>query len=348
MNTKQRYIIISTAIIVIIFLGYKNRSYFLPFPIVPAENIERNDGVKERCITTDHLAIRIPKELVGGKEIGLPLYPITVEVNSSTYSNKFVIENVSTNVHAIHISNCAVYVLKEFSLGSDVHKNKYELWRYSYEGAGSNILTFYDGDEKKGFAYSLLSQVDFQEKYLALLKGFVGDTTYQVVIKDLDTLEDRYVIDLKNDLFTKYPQVVGDVEFKGWTKDERYFWFSLFDQAYVLAWVRVDMADGSYEVYKAPVGAMNGDAINIETGWVTYDDGPPWSGFTDFDEQFQKEWESEGKKVSFALYNLFTKQNILLETIADTTWFYMPKWIDDKTLEYVLPDETKKLYTLPS
>ncbi|MCA9353735.1 hypothetical protein KC842_02580, partial [Candidatus Nomurabacteria bacterium] len=91
-------------------------------------------------------------------------------------------------------------------------------------------------------------------------------------------------------------------------------------------------------------GTMGGDPLNIETGWVTYDDGAPWSGFADIDEEYQNEWLDQGKLVNFKLYNIFTKEEILLEQFSDAIWYPGQKWIDEKTLEYTVPSGEVKQY----
>ncbi len=54
-----------------------------------------------------------------------------------------------------------------------------------------------------------------------------------------------------------------------------------------------------------------------------------------------------GQQSSLVLYNLFTEQRTLLETVDDPGWFYKPKWISDDELEYRMPSGDVKTYTLP-
>ncbi len=104
--------------------------------------------------------------------------------------------------------------------------------------------------------------------------------------------------------------------------------------------------NSNFEVFEAPVGTMNQDAFNMETGWVTYDDGPPWTGVREFEEEYQQEWEEAGDFVTFSIYNIFSKQKIDLEKTTDTTWWYYPKWLDNETLEYKIPSGEIKTYKI--
>lgn len=316
--------------------------------------VDLNVNKEKKCVS-DGLEVFYPRDPEKTK-IGYdrPLIPIDITVKSnSNIINNFTVDNVPPNQDAFDFRDCNLYVSRYW--GFDYKSGKFDsnvlfqIWKYPYLKGGIPVeivttLKKVDGIEKIYF-HSEFS-VSNSEKYISLIQGYVGSDNYVLHIKDIDTKENVVEVNLTNDLFKKYPNVSGDVEFRGWTEDEKYFWFSLFDQANVLAYVKVNMADSSYEVFEAPAGTMNQDAFNMNTGWVTYDDGPPWTGMQEFDQEYQEEWDADNKKVNFYLYNLFTKEQLLLDSQSDVTFWHYPKWLDDETLEYKVSSGEVKTYTL--
>lgn len=333
-HTKK--ILILVFLLPVVFLGFL---YFLKNK--GKENLVINN--EKRCIS-DGLEVYYEKD-----KSGIPIFPLKVTIKNYKY---FEIQDVKKQSSAVRLNDCNLYVIKGF--GFDEKKSIYlesysnELWKYDFDGKGEKIFQLNQNlkDGKYSILYKLFFIVDEKEKMIALVNKYLGDSNYALHIKDIETKQNVVEVNLTSDLFKKYPNVSGDVEFRGWSSDEKYFWFSLFDQANVLAFVKVDMSDSSYEVFEAPVGTMNQDAFNMETGWVTYDDGPPWTGVKEFDDEYQQEWEDAGDFVNFSLYNIFSKQKIDLEKTTDTTWWHYPKWLDDKTLEYKTSDGETKKYVL--
>ena len=267
-------------------------------------------------------------------------------------NNTQVIDNIPPNQSSVYkLKECALYVIKYKGFDYKSYKSlddfDYSIWVYHFLKEPYLLVNLAN---KQGGKTNILYQYKFDvsnsEKYISLVQGYVGSEDYALHIKDIETKENIVEVNLTSDLFIKYPNIAGDVEFRGWSEDEKYFWFSLFDQANVLAYVRVNMENGDFGVFEAPVGTMNQDAFNVNTGWVTYDDGPPWTGVREFEEEYQQEWEEAGDFVTFSIYNIFSKQKIDLEKTTNTTWWHYPKWLDDETLEYKLPSGEIKKYNL--
>ncbi|MDQ5961934.1 MAG: hypothetical protein QG669_326 [Patescibacteria group bacterium] len=249
-------------------------------------------------------------------------------------------------------ADCHFYTTKFLNV-KRVPKTSYDasLWQYTYTGEGKKVLDFTRRiDENNSFfIYNLGYSVDPKEKFVALSHGNVYEGEITLTIKDLNTLNDFVVIDLKNGVFKEHPEMFGDILFENahWSKDGKYFLTPFHDQADVIGYIRVNLVDGSHQVYDAYPGTMGGDQINADTGWTTFDDGPEWSGWSDIEESNRDEWRAQGIKVNFGIYNIYTKQKIVIEQVNDTTHWHEPRWIDDNTLEYLSITGEKKIYTLP-
>ena len=308
---------------------------------------------QKKCISDGLEVSYLFDENMGGQISGIPKLPVSIQVKDQNdrLLNSFFIEYGRNYVNGIQIRDCSIYIIEVKNERKEGKTLRYlaEIRRYDFFGENNLVLTLVTDnsfDKKSNILYSLKFDVSNSEKYISLVQGYVGSEDYALHIKDIETKENIVEVNLTSDLFIKYPNIAGDVEFRGWSEDEKYFWFSLFDQANVLAYVRVNMENGDFGVFEAPVGTMNQDAFNVNTGWVTYDDGPPWTGVREFEEEYQQEWEEAGDFVTFSIYNIFSKQKIDLEKTTNTTWWHYPKWLDDETLEYKLPSGEIKKYNL--
>ncbi len=259
------------------------------------------------------------------------------------------------NDYQVSAHECGVYVIRMFNYDYHTTKQKPgyrdELWKYSYDGHEKKIALLAEKRQLDGLFFAYYNpdfRVDPAEKFVVLIKGYLGKQIYAVVIKNLKTLKDDFVLSI-DDIKNKYPNFVGYFDFNEWTKDGRYFWGNIADKndpAYTVAFFRIEAGTWKWEIFPAPEGTMGGDKLNVENGWVTYDDGAPWTGDADFAKMYEEEWKKEGKKVHFYLYSLITKEQILLATIDDPAWGFGKKWLSDTELEYTLPGDIKKVYKI--
>ncbi|MFQ6083945.1 MAG: hypothetical protein ACE5WD_11410 [Candidatus Aminicenantia bacterium] len=190
---------------------------------------------------------------------------------------------IPDHYHPIELHRCGVYATRSFNYDytkkQALPNYKIELWRYYYSGDGKSQI-FLSGPIS-GSGYGTDFRIDPTETYLVLERSYLGNPDYALVIKNLNTQEDIFVLPLK-EIVDKYPELKGSIGFNEWTKDDRYFWGNIFDRADVLTFLRIERDTWKYEIFKVPSGTMGGDALNTELGYVTYDDGPPWTGDLDF------------------------------------------------------------------
>ncbi len=276
---------------------------------------------------------------------------INILISSDGIVKKFFLTDTPSynHYHPVELKKCYVYVIQ--ALNFDYKKDELlpnsteDLWKYDYKGKSEKLFSFYKRDKIGNYTllYSLDFRVDPTEKYVAL---YTGSPTYAFVIKNLKNLKDDFVLPV-SDILKKYPSASGGgSDLNLWSKDGKYFWGNLSDGADALAFIRIEAETWKWDVFPAPAGTMGGDVINPENGWVTYDDGIPWTGDADWTEEYIKEWKKEGKKIHFYIYNLITKEQILLATIDDPAWGFGKKWLSDTELEYTLPGDIKKVYKI--
>jgi hypothetical protein len=250
------------------------------------------------------------------------------------------------------LHKCGVYAIKYINWNPQKTVQlpgfKKELWQYGYNETYKRVLVFSEvgnhGDYNIPF-YNDDFRVNSNETFMTLERNYLGDANYALVIKDLKTLKDVFVLPLV-DIAKKNSNFIGSFSMRQWTKDGRYFWGDIFDGADVLAVFRIDSTTWKWEVFEVPPYTMGGTALNAEHGYITYDDGPSWTGDVEFDQINKAKWLKEGKKLNFYLYNVFTKKQILLETVDDPLWGFKPEWLSDTELQYEMPSGEKKVYKI--
>lgn len=316
--------------------------------------LKNNNQVKKErsvCLSNDEVIdYKIEKKNRTLGDIEAVVY-INIK-NNLTRSNvkNFQLDNIYKSYHPIEIHKCGIYIMKMFNYDFKETKQpfgfKMEIWRYQYNSGTSLILLSEKNKEEisiNDFSYDF--RVDPTEKYVVLEKGYLGKDNYAVVIKNLETKEDVFTLPMK-DIADLNEELIGSFGMNEWSKDGKYYWGNIFDGANVLAFFRIETGTWKMQFFPAPEGTMGGDALNPENGYITYDNGAPWTGDADFNKTYQEQWKKEGKKVSFYLYNLFTKEKILLGTDSDPTSSIKGSWISDKEFEYTLPNSEKRIYKI--
>lgn len=295
--------------------------------------------ILNRCLNNDLVAdYKIEK-----KVDVLGIATIYVKNNSGDIKNNFRIDDIFKNYHPIELYPCGIYMIRFVNYNPQKSKQnsdfRAELWKYQYDGQGRNILLLMD--------YSYDFRVDPSEKYLVLEKSYFGKDDHALVIKDINTKEDILSIKLK-DIVQKYSNVIGNIGLIKWTDDGRYFWADIFDGAYTKGFIRVDSKDWSYQILEMPNDMDIGitGPVNFNTGYVTLHPGVVWTGVVEVTQQISEQWLKEGKQSKMYLYNLFTKERILIVTTDKPLWEFNPKWISDTELQYELPTGEKKIYKI--
>lgn len=215
-QNKTKIIIFSSVLLAIFLFGFvfwfsnqkpvknPNNNSYNPLSQIPS--------TRNICLADD--------EWADYKEIqGAPLAIIILEKNTNKEKSRFEIENVPENhVHAVEVHKCGVYAIRKFN-------NASELWRYNYSGKGEKVLLFSD---YKNISISFGSnfRIDDAETYVALVQSWVGDENHALVIKNLKTMEDAYVVTLK-ELVEKYGIEPGTISLADWYK--QYYRFTVLN-----------------------------------------------------------------------------------------------------------------------
>lgn len=295
-----------------------------------------DDEVVEYDRISQHPDITQPKEMSP--------FILVSNKNTKEITASFRLDNVNDSGHPMEVHKCGVYFIRdsEFDKKNGIH-TKHEFWKYTYDQEKMILIS---NEEFKPFSLDFL--IDPKEKFISLEQWYGGRDDYALVIKELKTLKDAFVLPVAK-IVKESPSVIGDIGFDngGWTSDGRFFWFHLFQTAEIVGFVRVDTDNWSYKIFPAPFRTMGGDTFNINNGMITYSENvAPWTADEGLDQQYQAEAKRTGQISSFFIYNLFTKQKYLVATTTDPTYYFRPQWISDTKLQYELPNGERRVYEI--
>ncbi len=342
---KKRIILVGVAIVLLVAGGLyqfaQNRKTVL------LKQAERSG-----CLGKDEVASYEIKqqETTGGEGVAI----ISIKDKKSQKEKfNFQIDILQVqHYHPIELHKCGVYAVRSFNYNFIIQKTlagyRAELWKYDYAG-NKKKLVLLDIDSVGGMrGYKNFFSSDFRvspdEKYIFLIKSYLGKDDYALVIKDLDTKEDIYELKLK-DVLEKHPDVMpGSIGLGIFTPDGKYFWGDIYDGARETAYYRIEMGTWKTDILPLPKDIPAGvERAWSFGGWVAYANIPSFSGFAGTVEQLEKEAREKGEKKTLTMYNLFTKEKKTISR-ADPSHRFKPSWISDTELEYTLPDGKKKIY----
>jgi len=351
--TRNRFITILAILIPLLIIGgvslwfvqdktgIAEKQAIINNEIITATTSVQNNIV-DRCLQSD----RVVDYIIEDNKTNSESY-VTIQIKNKETEQviREFRETLRVNYYPVESWNCGIYFIREFNYDYRTQKRTSDysnsLWKYNYDGEGREIV---DLD-----SYGTDFRISPDEKYVALIKSYFGKDDYALVIKSLDTTTDAFVV-IANDMFQMHENVIGTFRFLDWTEDGRYFWARISQGAHVYGWIRIDIQNWSHDVYEAPEGILGGYPLDIDTGWIPAVPGAFWTGFDGDEEEIRKERQGLGQQTSsLYLYNVITKERILVHTENDPVWDgWLIKWLDQKTLEYTLLNKEKATFILPN
>ena len=325
--------------------GFLNNYFFWP----REKSEEAGHGT---CLSDNELA-----DTRYATEEKIPLNSLITSVRDKTTQQEkftFQIESIdSRHYHPFELHDCNIYVIRQFNYDLKTRRatSNYsiELWSYNYAGKGQRILIFSRTDNLGQYEsfYNDDFRIDPLEKYLVLERGYFGKDDYALVIKDISTLDDLLVLNLKDVLQQHLDIIPGSFGLGKWSDNSKYFYGDIFQGALSTAYYIIETEKWKVDVYAAPLDILAGveRAINFQNLHLAYVDIPTFTGFQEVYEQIIEKAKKEGKQKNLYLYNLITKEKIKIAS-AVPEWRFNLKWLSDNELEYELPTGEKKIYKI--
>ena len=344
---SKKTIIAVIFLLVLILLTSGTVHFYQAKNSLPEEQIKKIDQNTKHCLADDEVAsyeIK-KKENLTYSEATVTIFIENQNIDLKKYS--FKIENIRKNYHPVEIHKCGVYVVRMFN--HDPKKSKQdpgyreEFWKYDYSGKGEMIILLAEKPKEFISYYSPDFRVDPAEKYIVLEKGYLGADDYALVIKNLETKEDTFVLPFKK-IADEYPDLIGSFRFREWTENGRYFWGDIFVGANVLGFFRIDALNWKTDIFPAPENTVGGDVLNFDTGYTTVHSGYIYFGVYELVQEEKEERRKKGIGTELYVESLITKERHFVDKTDEPLWFFKPKWISETKLEYYLPSGERKIY----
>lgn len=352
--TNKRILVIIFSLIIILFIGLGIYwLYFLPKDYEYQNNTKR---VGNACLGDDEIVdYSAPGKDQKQQEANKGYFatsPATIYIKDKItgidkYS--FQITNNSEGLFTLQLFKCNIYVVRMFNYDPKKTKQdigyKEELWKYDYSGRGESLFLLAEKPKEFISYYSSTFRIDPSEKYLVLEKGYLGKEDYSLIVKDLNTKKDVFILSAKS-IFEQYPNIIGDFDILEWSKDGRYFWGNISETAYVNGFFRIDAQNWKADIFESPRDVLGGDALNVENGWITVHPGNVWYGFADMTEEEKEKRRKQGIGTELYIQNLITGERKFVVKTDEPLWYFKPKWISDAELQYKLLTGETKIYEI--
>ncbi|HAZ03915.1 MAG TPA: hypothetical protein DCY97_17350 [Marinilabiliales bacterium] len=344
--------IASTTVILSALIGTGIYYYFLNKSI--KQNPIETKVAHLECLGDDEVADFPINEYYSNEYFKYPKFPVVIYVKDKKTNKEkfhFQIDNVFENYRPIEIYKCGIYVIREFNYNPKIRKQKpgysVELWKYNYGQSAKKLLTLSETNPQGLFVgnYSYDFRIDPQEIYVSLEYSYSGKEDYALVIKNFNNNTDDFVLS-RQSLSEKHPEFLGYFGLSVWTKNGSYFWARLFAGAYTEAFLRIARDSWNVDVFPVPDGVLGGTALNVDKGYVTQLPGHVWTGIDVVTEEIKKELIKQGKISQLYLFNLLSRNRILLATTTEPLWNFKPHWFSDNQLQYEMPSGEKKIYII--
>ena len=248
---KKSFIIVTTVIFLVLV---SSGVYFYLFEKPSQVSLEnQQESSHPPCLreneVADYLHVRA--------ESFVPSLPLTILIqNKNTKAGKFrfSIDSVRPSEAwplSNHMFKCGFYMVRQFNFDTENLKAlsgfREEIWKYQYNGEGEKILTLAERDDKgiNHYFFSPDFRIDRAETYIALVRSWYGEPeNHALVIKDLKTMKDKYVITLK-ELMENCNIEVGTIQLSGW--GENLFQFEVLNDQN--PWFRFYIDTGKLDIY---------------------------------------------------------------------------------------------------
>lgn len=350
---RKKIVLVILGIVILAGAGFGIYKYKKSKILNNNGQITDNNSHPSSCLTDNEYADYLLDEKAI-PELSLPKEKNTIDLSVRNKINgrellRFQINNILYSYHPAEIHKCGIYIIKEFNFDEKQTKPllgfKVELWKHSYNNEGEKLLVLAGENEsgKPTVYYGYDFRVSPNEKYVVLERGYQGKDDYAIVIKNIETKEDVFVLQAK-DVLKKYPEMQGDFGMNEWTKDGKYYWGNIFDGANVGAFVRVEAETWKYEILPVLPDTLGGDALNAEKGLITVHPGNIWYGFEDMTQEEIARRRAKGIGTELYIYDLFAKTKQFVASTTEPLWYFAPKWISTNELEYKMPSGEKRVW----
>ena len=318
-------------------------AYVLPY---------RNSSV--RCLTENEEAMYFSSE---SDEEEDSVTVVAKDKRTAATTTSFTTDIVQAeHYHPIELHTCGAYFSRAINYDFDKRASqagyKVEIWRLDYYGKAEALVTLSEnitGLQKDYSRYYMNDfRVDSSETYIALERGYAGQPDYALVIKEVETGEDVFVLTM-NDARTKNAKVSGSFGLGKWvtlSDGDTYLWGDFFEGAYSSGYFRIKRGTWEVDIWPTPENFPSGaERSSTPTGYFAYADVTTFTGFQQITDQLLDEAIAAGKQKNLIVANLRTGEKTIVETVPIIKGHrFNLTWLSESELQYTMPDGEVRTY----
>jgi hypothetical protein len=273
-------------------------------------------------------------------------------------------EDGASEENGVSVNRCHFYMIRAFNMDAHTMKQhanfSMEVWRYDYfDGTPKQRVislasnkTGNDADYQGYYGYSFT--IDPTEHYIALERGYPGSDNHALAVVDIATSKEVYALAMP-DILKTHPDADGSFSSGKWVTrpDGIYLKGNIFVASQLTAfyYIKHDTKSGAWNstIYETPADYRAGVERSAPpfAPYLAYTDVVVWTGDAEIRDQLIQDQIRAGKQKHLIVANLITGATTTIATtpiIPDHN--FRPTWLDDNTLQYTLPDGTKKTYVM--
>lgn len=294
--------------------------------------------------------------------------PATVQVSvfddeGSTMTWRREIEIPDSDVFVpLKLGRCAFYV--EQAINYDYDKQWFpagyerRLNRYDFFSNASAHQIVLEEENKTGksndfqvFFARLAFAVSPSEHYISLVHSYLEKPDYALVIRNLQTGKDEYVLTLA-DLLKQHPTAAGSFDVGEWyTRPDgtEVLLGNLYQDRYKPAFYLLEAGTWKMHVWPTPqdFSGYSEFAIAKYSPHFAYTDFDVFGGIDTLEDQIFADKVARGDMVHLKVANLETgKTDVIAEVPLVRHYRFNLTWLSETQLQYTMPDGTTRTYTV--
>jgi len=279
---------------------------------------------------------------------------------STTMWSRDLVHPTPDNVYPMRLNNCSFYLPVsnnyDYKDGKPLPGYTFSLWQFRYFADAEKLVavlsenpTGEKGKTERRYSGSFFN-VNSSEKYVVLERSYLGEDDYALVIKDIRTGKDAFVLTL-DEVLKEHPNAAGSFDVGRWVTrpDGEYLRTFIYDGVRDVAYVYVKAGTWETEVYDVPSDMLAGVEVAIPpfAPILAYTDVIVWAGIYEVTQALIDEQISSGQKKHLIVANLKTGKKVVIETAPIIRGHrFKLTWLSDTELQYTMPDGTTKTYRI--